>query len=100
MPDGEYELGSQKVSVEAGRALITGQGTLAGGTAHLLDCVRTAVTAGIDLVDAVYMSSVQGAKILGRQDIGCIEVGRRADLVEVDDALNPLSVFKDGALVQ
>lgn len=100
MPDGEYVLGSQKVSVEDGRALISGQGTLAGGTAHLLDCVRAAVGAGIGLVDAVYMSSVQGARILGRADIGCIEAGRRADLLEVDEGLRPIRVYKDGALIR
>ena len=93
-------LGSQKVSVEDGRALISGQGTLAGGTAHLLDCVRTAVGAGIGLVDAVYMSSVQGARILGRADIGCIEASRRADLLEVDEGLRPIRVYKDGALIR
>ncbi len=99
MPDGVYVLGSQKVSVEEGRAYVAGTPTLAGGTAHLLDCVRTAVGAGIDLVDAVYMASAQGARILGRSDVGRLDESMRADIVEVDAGLHPLRVFRGGELV-
>lgn len=101
MPNGTYELGSQTVEVEDGSAYLAGTKSLAGGTAHLLDCVRVAVQkGGIDLVDAVYMGSAQGAKILGRSDVGRLAEGLRADLVEVDADLRPLRVWRGGEIVE
>ena len=84
-----------------GYAYIAGTTTLAGGTAHLLDCVRVATfTGGIDLVDAVFMATVQGARILGRYDIGKLEAGMRADVLELDEQLRPQRVWRGGTLVK
>ena len=75
--------------------------SIAGGTAHLLDCVRVASTlGGIPLVDAVYMASVQGATILGDERIGSLEAGKFADVVEVDSALNVRRVLRRGTVVE
>ncbi|MDN6567204.1 MAG: amidohydrolase family protein, partial [Actinomyces sp.] len=75
-------------------------GSIAGGTSHLLDCVRQAVTrAGIPLVDAVHMASVQGARILGDGTIGRLAPGCRADVVAVDSDLNPVCVWRAGRAV-
>lgn len=101
MPNGTYELGSQTVDVKDGYAYIAGTTTLAGGTAHLLDCVRVATfKGGIDLVDAVFMATVQGARILGRYDIGKLEAGMRADVLELDEQLRPQRVWRGGTLVK
>jgi len=43
MPDGPYRLGSLDVTVSDGVARLTEGGAIAGGTAHLLDVVRTTV---------------------------------------------------------
>lgn len=97
MPDGSYQLGPQAVTVSGGVARLTGGDAIAGGTAHLLDCVRVAVQqAGIHLVDAVHMASAQGAAILGDPTIGSLHAGCRADVVAVDDDLRPLAVWRRG----
>ncbi|WP_026459457.1 N-acetylglucosamine-6-phosphate deacetylase [Schaalia vaccimaxillae] len=97
MADGDYVLGPQEVTVLDGVARLTQGGAIAGGTAHLLDCVRVAVQqAQIPLVDAVYMASVQGAKILGDTSIGRLCEGVRADIVEVDGDLRPVRVWRRG----
>ena len=73
MADGQYTLGPQDVIVKDGVARLAQGNAIAGGTAHLMDCVRVAVTkGGIPLVDAVYMASVQGATILGDDTIGSL----------------------------
>ncbi|MDO4258945.1 MAG: amidohydrolase family protein [Actinomycetaceae bacterium] len=101
MPDGEYQLGPQAVTVAGGVARLSGQEAIAGGTAHLVDCVRIAVTAaGIPLADAVYMASAQGAKIVGREDIGVLKEGARADILALDRDLRPISVWRAGKLVK
>lgn len=97
MADGSYVLGPQEVRVEGGVARLAKGDAIAGGTSHLLDCVRTAVVKGeIDLVDAVYLASAQGAKILGLADRGRLEPGMRADLVITDDNLFPVTVVRQG----
>lgn len=101
MPEGQYRLGALDVTVEAGVATLTGASAIAGGTAHLLDVVRFAVTdAGVDLVRAVRAASTVPATVLGMQDrIGTLAPGRRADAVLVDLELQPVSVLRAGEFV-
>ena len=100
MADGEYTLGPQDVIVKDGVARLAQGNAIAGGTAHLMDCVRVAVTkGGIPLVDAVYMASVQGATILGDDTIGSLAPGKKADIVEVDGDLLVRRVWRRGTVV-
>lgn len=94
--DGDYVLGGQEVQVSDGIARLARTGAIAGGTAHLIDVVRTAFDAGIPLVDAVYMASVQGARILGNSQVGRIEEGCRADVLVTTADLHPLQVVFRG----
>lgn len=96
MPDGAYRLGSQDVTVAGGVARLTGGGSIAGGTAHLLDVVRTTAAGGVPLVDAVYMASAAPARVLGDETVGALEAGRRADLLVTDAELRPLRVVRRG----
>ena len=99
MPDGAYRLGTADVVVDGGVARLASDGAIAGGTAHLLDVLRHTVAAGVDLVTAVRMASVVPADVLGRDDVGRLEPGARADLLLVDDAFAPLEVLRDGRTV-
>ncbi len=99
VPDGDYVLGSQAVTVSDGVARLTEGGALAGSTAHLLDVVRTTWRGGVDLVDAVFAASCQGAEILGNDTIGALEPGLWADVVVTDAELNPVTVIRRGEAV-
>ena len=99
MPDGDYVLGPAAVTVADGVARLTEGGAIAGGTAHLIDVVRTTWRGGVDLVDAVYAASCQGAEILGDRSIGALEPGRWADLVVTDAELAPVRVLRRGEAV-
>ena len=96
MPDGDYVLGSQPVTVTRGVARLTQGGSIAGGTAHLLDVVRTTWRNGVSLVDAVYAASVQGARILGDPSIGALLPGLWGDVVVTDADLAPVRVLRRG----
>jgi len=96
MPDGAYRLGSQQVTVTGGVARLTEGKSIAGGTAHLLDVLRTTVDGGVPLVDAVYMASAGPARVLGDASVGALEAGRRADLLVTDAQLRPLRVIRHG----
>lgn len=97
--DGEHVLGGLRVVVADGVARLAEGGAIAGGTAHLLDVVRATVDAGVDLVAAVRAASVTPAVVLGRDDVGALVAGRRADVVVADRDLRPLDVLRDGRWV-
>lgn len=55
---------------------------------------------GLDLPTAIRMASLTPAAILGRErEIGSLEAGKRADLVELDEALTVRRVFVAGEQV-
>jgi len=100
MPDGAYLLGSQGVTVTGAVARLTDGGAIAGGTAHLLDVVRTTVAGGVPLVDAVVAAATTPAGVLGDPRIGALETGRRADIVVTDSDLRIVQVLRGGAVVR
>jgi N-acetylglucosamine-6-phosphate deacetylase len=48
LPDGDYHLAPAAVSIRNAEARLTGNGSLAGGTATVLDVVRRTIEAGVD----------------------------------------------------
>ncbi|QAY63264.1 N-acetylglucosamine-6-phosphate deacetylase [Xylanimonas allomyrinae] len=96
MPDGSYELGPMAVTVAGGVARLTDGGAIAGGTARLIDVVRTTVAAGVPLADAVRAASWVPARALGLTDVGGLVAGRRADVLVTDDELRPVRVIRAG----
>lgn len=100
MPDGRYRLGPQEVRIEAGVARLVDGDALAGGTSHLLDCVRVAVRdAGLTLEDAIYVASTGPAAAFGWSDRGAIEAGRRADLLALGADLDLVLVVRGGQAI-
>jgi N-acetylglucosamine-6-phosphate deacetylase len=99
MVDGTYDLGPMRVRVVDGVARLAEGDAIAGGTSHLLDVVRSAVAAGVPLASAVRSASRTPAGVLGRDDLGALEAGRRADVVVVDAVLAPLGVLRAGGWV-
>jgi N-acetylglucosamine-6-phosphate deacetylase len=98
LPDGDYELGPQSISVSRAVARL-GDGTLAGGTATLLDVVRRTIAAGVEPAAAVRSATAVPAAIIGRRDIGSLRAGLRADVVVVDGSFERVLVMRGGQLL-
>ena len=96
MPDGDYELGGQPITMKNGKATLTGTDTLAGSSISMLDALRNVVKFGLPLEAAVYAASTAPAQAAGLSDIGAIEAGRAADLLVLDKDLNLKAVFING----
>jgi len=92
MPDGQYELGGQPVTVRKGMATLA-DGTLAGSILTMDRGLRNILAAtGISLAEAWPMSSANAAAQLGLADRkGCLAPGYDAD-VALLDAANEVSV--------
>ena len=75
-------------------------GTLAGSAVTMDEAVRLVVQrCGVSLAVAIGAASTNPAALLGLHDRGAIEVGRRADLVELDGLLRVRRTWIGGACV-
>ena len=101
-PDGDdYSIAGMPVSVKDGKAY-TSDGAIAGSTLNLFDGMKNyARFTGISVEEAILHGSLYPAQMVGIDDkCGSIEVGKRADLLVVDN-LDPndmqlVDVFANG----
>lgn len=99
--DGQYMLGPSPVTVTNGVATLDATGSIAGGTATLLDVVRRTVSAGITLADAIASATSVPAAVLGLSDeVGSLRRGLRADAVVVDGNLVATHVLRAGSWLE
>ena len=98
--DGRYTLGPSAVTVDGGIATLDSTGSIAGGTATLIEVVALTAAAGVPLEDAVLAATAVPAAVLGRSDeIGSLRRGLRADFVAADAGLRPVAVVRAGRLL-
>ncbi|WP_280384492.1 N-acetylglucosamine-6-phosphate deacetylase [Nocardia wallacei] len=96
LADGEYRLGPQSVRVTDGVARVA-NGSIAGGTATLLQCLRWTVReCGVSLPDAVRAATATPAAALGLDDVGDLRPGLRADVIVLDADLALQRVLRRG----
>lgn len=100
LPDGEYDLVGQRVTVKDGKAALA-DGTIAGSAATMDRCVRNLNRrVGVGLPDAVKMASLNPAGVLGlRGSLGSLQVGKRANLVVMDEDLDVRMAMVEGRIV-
>lgn len=101
MEPGEYELGGQKITLQKNCAVISGTEIIAGSVASLPEGLRYVVKeAGIPLEVAVQCVTKNPARSLGLyEECGSVSVGKRADLVLLDNELNVSTVVKNGVVI-
>ncbi|MDP9883647.1 N-acetylglucosamine-6-phosphate deacetylase [Sinomonas atrocyanea] len=100
LSDGHYMLGPSPVTVAGGVATLDANGSIAGGTATLLEVVARTAAAGVPLADAVLSATAVPAAVLGRSDeFGSLRRGLRADIVATDADLGLAAVVRAGAVL-
>ena len=81
MPDGDYELGGQRIFLSGGVARLA-DGTLAGAASDLYADMRNAIAFGIPKEEAILAVTIRPAREIGHEaEIGSIEAGKFADFV-------------------
>ena len=100
MPDGQYELGGQPIEMKGGRATLLGTETLAGSSSNLLQELRNVVFFGLPLEAALTALTAAPARAVRLEgEIGSLAVGKRADLLLLDQNLELESVYVEGEKV-
>ena len=102
LPDGEYQLGGQKVSVCGKKAVLSKHpDTIAGSVSNLFDCMKTAINMGINKELAIRAASENPAKAIGVSDrFGKISEGYMANIVLVDGNFEIKYVINRGILIK
>lgn len=99
-PDGEYRSGGLDITVKNKTARLK-DGTIAGSTAALMDCVKKAVEFGIPQNEAFKMATINPARAVGLDSvIGSIDFGKDADILLIDDNCNIVKKIIKGKLIK
>ena len=96
MPEGEYELGGQRVFRKGGIARLA-DGTLAGAAANLYDGLVNAIRFGVDPCEAIRAATCNNARQAGCLDrLGSIEEGKCADFIICGEGWERRAVYLGG----
>ena len=95
--DGEYSIAGNPVTVKDGKAR-THDGAIAGSTLSMWEAVQNLCAfTGTSFASAIYAATMAPAREIGlEKEIGSIEVGKRADLLVLDDQATIARVMRDG----
>lgn len=98
--DGEYEIWGEAITVENGRTR-NERGSIAGSVISMLDAVNRMRSLGFTDHEISKMASLNPVKLLGLDGLhGSIEVGKRADIVALDDKGNVKLTMIGGEIVK
>ena len=99
LPDGQYSLGGQAITVRGPLATLTEHmDTIAGSNTCLYDCMKRAVLEmDVPLESAVRAASENPARSIGiDNDYGSLAAGRYGNVILADQALNIKAVYQKG----
>ncbi|MBQ3542267.1 MAG: N-acetylglucosamine-6-phosphate deacetylase [Oscillospiraceae bacterium] len=100
MPEGEYELGGQRIRLKDGLARLL-DGTVAGSATNLFDGMVNAIRFGIPEEDAIRAATFNPACALGVQSqVGSITPGKAADFIICRSDYTGKRVFLGGQEIQ
>ena len=97
LPEGEYVMGGARVVVRDG-AVFLPDGTLTGGSISQFEAMKNlARFCSIPLEEAIPCATANPAKLIGAYDeVGSLEVGKRADFIVLDKDNNIKQIFVGG----
>jgi N-acetylglucosamine-6-phosphate deacetylase len=97
MADGIYRVGGLAVEVKAGIARLQSDGSLAGSTLTVDASLRRAIAAGLPALSVFVAATATPARAIGIHGrVGSLEVGRRADLVLLEEDFQVQGVMTGG----
>lgn len=101
LPDGIHKIGEVEAVVEKGIARLKDNTAYAGSVATMDVCVRNGISqVGLSLVEAIRMSSLTPAKIIGADNRkGSLENGKDADITIFDKDIKVIKTICRGVII-
>ena len=99
MPEGEYELGGQRIILKNGQARLP-EGNLAGAVSNLYEDMVNAIRFGIRKEDAILAATQTPALQAGAGETGSLEKGKKADFIVCDKEWNLQQVYVGGVRIR
>lgn len=98
--DGDYTLGGQKVTIDNGKCCLA-SGTLAGSVLKINEGFRNFIEASNESVESILpLITLNQARYLGIEDkFGSLSVGKRADMVIMNDTYDITKTIVKGKIV-
>lgn len=85
LPDGDYAIWGETITVRNGRTS-NARGNIAGSVITMCDAARRMLALGCTPLEVSRMAATNPARLIGLDEVcGTIEVGKRADMVALDD---------------
>lgn len=98
--DGDYQIWGETIQVKNGRTENAG-GSIAGSVISMLDAVRLMLSLGFSESEVARMAAANPARLLGiDRECGSIEIGKRADLVALDEELRVRMTVINGRILR
>lgn len=98
LKDGAYKLGGLDVNVTKSVATLA-DGTLAGSVMNIYEMMLNLIRIGVPKEKAIESATIIPASSINMSDkIGCIDIGRQADLVITDDSFRIINVVHGGII--
>ncbi len=96
LADGSYVLNGRQITVKHGQAYCP-DGTIAGSSVNLFQCLKNAVSLGMPLAQAVLSCTLLPAKAAGiESQCGSLLPGRNADMIIMDRKLKIKKILMSG----
>lgn len=100
LDDGDYQIWGETIQVKDGRTQNAG-GSIAGSVITMLDAVRLMLSLGFSESAVAAMASLNPARLLGiDHECGSIQIGKRADLVALDEEHQVRMTIIDGQILE
>ncbi len=99
MKDGSYKFANAEIEKKLNKVYLKGSNTLAGSVVNMHDTFVNLINMDISIQDAVKMTSYSAAKFLNKDDIGLIDIGKKANFLVLDRDFNILYIYLSGKLI-
>lgn len=100
LKNGEYDLGGQTIIKDDNSVRLKSNGALAGSILTQDKALKNFVKGSfIDIEQGLKFLTSNPAKLMGNNEIGSIEIGKKADFVVLDRSFNVVMTYIDGEKV-
>jgi len=97
--DGSYKFANVEIEKKNNTVYLKNTKTLAGSVVNMHDTFLNLIKMKISIQDAVRMTSYSASKYLNQDDVGSIDIGKKANFLILDQKFNIINIYLNGKLV-